>query len=291
MRSRSLSTRPRRTTRVTPPHPALSFIRVVFFAPIAPLLGTARTRTLARAATSGAVPSSNACAVTSISSSRPSACHPGCSAAHPTWNVSAVGLPVASKSCRYGSPASSSPAVALSRARSLSSSVSSNSGPPRQRRRCSSSLAALLSPPPSCSPRSARSTAARATRNSHDTPLAPLEASSGRVQRHRLDRGGNRQLNVALYRIAITQDRYHPQLPRLSRTHPRADERAAPPGGLLRQMLVDRLRRPSRPRPQPNAPALPTSVGHNQSLNQGRGRMAQPCTLAPFATARILQYA
>jgi transposase len=35
--------------------------------------------------------------------------------------------------------------------------------------------------------------------------VAPLEASSGRIQRHRLDRGGNRQLNSALYRIAITQ--------------------------------------------------------------------------------------
>jgi transposase len=40
--------------------------------------------------------------------------------------------------------------------------------------------------------------------------VAPLEASSGRAQRHRLDRGGNRQLNAALYRIAITQARYHP---------------------------------------------------------------------------------
>mgnify|MGYP003542779535 FL=1 len=40
--------------------------------------------------------------------------------------------------------------------------------------------------------------------------VAPLEASSGKHQRHRLDRGGNRQLNAALYRIAITQSRYHP---------------------------------------------------------------------------------
>jgi transposase len=37
--------------------------------------------------------------------------------------------------------------------------------------------------------------------------VAPLEASSGKSQRHRLDRGGNRQLNAALYRIAITQAR------------------------------------------------------------------------------------
>ena len=40
--------------------------------------------------------------------------------------------------------------------------------------------------------------------------VAPLEASSGKQQRHRLDRGGNRQLNCALHRIAITQARYHP---------------------------------------------------------------------------------
>src|SRR5215218_7998009 len=40
--------------------------------------------------------------------------------------------------------------------------------------------------------------------------VAPMEASSGRTRRHLLDRGGNRQLNAALYRIAITQARYHP---------------------------------------------------------------------------------
>lgn len=40
--------------------------------------------------------------------------------------------------------------------------------------------------------------------------VAPVEASSGKHQRHRLDRGGNRQLNCALHRIAITQGRVHP---------------------------------------------------------------------------------
>ena len=39
--------------------------------------------------------------------------------------------------------------------------------------------------------------------------VAPLDASSGKHQRHRLDRGGNRQLNCALHRIAITQGRMH----------------------------------------------------------------------------------
>lgn len=37
--------------------------------------------------------------------------------------------------------------------------------------------------------------------------VAPIPASSGRRQRHRLDRGGNRQLNCALHRIAVVQGR------------------------------------------------------------------------------------
>ncbi|MGZ4411642.1 MAG: IS110 family RNA-guided transposase [Gaiellaceae bacterium] len=38
---------------------------------------------------------------------------------------------------------------------------------------------------------------------------APLPASSGQRQRHRLNRNGNRQLNCALHRIAVTQARMH----------------------------------------------------------------------------------
>lgn len=40
--------------------------------------------------------------------------------------------------------------------------------------------------------------------------VAPIPASSGRRDRHRLDRGGNRQLNCALHRIAVSQGRVHP---------------------------------------------------------------------------------
>jgi transposase len=40
--------------------------------------------------------------------------------------------------------------------------------------------------------------------------VAPIPASSGNRVRHRLDRGGNRQLNCALHRIAVTQGRVHP---------------------------------------------------------------------------------
>jgi transposase len=39
--------------------------------------------------------------------------------------------------------------------------------------------------------------------------VAPVEASSGQVVRHRLNRGGDRQLNRALHTIVMTRQRYH----------------------------------------------------------------------------------
>jgi transposase len=40
--------------------------------------------------------------------------------------------------------------------------------------------------------------------------VAPIPASSGRKDRQRLNRGGDRQLNAALHRIAVAQGRHHP---------------------------------------------------------------------------------
>ena len=39
----------------------------------------------------------------------------------------------------------------------------------------------------------------------HLCGVAPIPASSGKIQRHRLNRGGNRQANSALYRIVLTR--------------------------------------------------------------------------------------
>jgi transposase len=41
--------------------------------------------------------------------------------------------------------------------------------------------------------------------------LAPIPISSGKTNRHRLDRGGNRQVNAAIHRIAVTRARCHPE--------------------------------------------------------------------------------
>jgi transposase len=40
--------------------------------------------------------------------------------------------------------------------------------------------------------------------------VAPLQASSGKTIRHRLNRGGNRQANKALYHVVITRMASHP---------------------------------------------------------------------------------
>ncbi|MCA1701512.1 MAG: transposase, partial [Actinobacteria bacterium] len=40
--------------------------------------------------------------------------------------------------------------------------------------------------------------------------IAPIRCSSGQRDRHRLHRGGDRQLNYALHVIAITRARYAP---------------------------------------------------------------------------------
>jgi transposase len=40
--------------------------------------------------------------------------------------------------------------------------------------------------------------------------VAPVPVSSGRSDRHRLDRGGNRQLNLALHRLAVNKARLDP---------------------------------------------------------------------------------
>ena len=42
----------------------------------------------------------------------------------------------------------------------------------------------------------------------HMCGVAPIAASSGKTQRHRLNRGGNRQANSALYRIMLTRMRH-----------------------------------------------------------------------------------
>jgi transposase len=64
---------------------------------------------------------------------------------------------------------------------------------------------------------------------------APLPASSGRTDRHRLNRGGDRQANAALYRIVLTRLRHDP------RTRAYVERRTA--DGLSKKEIMRCLRR------------------------------------------------
>ena len=57
--------------------------------------------------------------------------------------------------------------------------------------------------------------------------VAPIEASSGKTVRHRLNRGGNRQANTALYQIVVVRLRWHQPT---ATTLPDAPRRACPSG-------------------------------------------------------------
>lgn len=71
------------------------------------------------------------------------------------------------------------------------------------------------------------------------TGTAPLPVWSGNKERHRLSRVGNRQLNAALHRIAITQARYHPGARQLLDRRRAAGDSTAESLRILKRRLSD----------------------------------------------------
>jgi transposase len=65
--------------------------------------------------------------------------------------------------------------------------------------------------------------------------VSPIEASSGKTRRHRLNRGGDRRANAALYRIALTRARSD------QRTHDYLDRHASQ--GMTRREAIRCLKR------------------------------------------------
>ena len=65
--------------------------------------------------------------------------------------------------------------------------------------------------------------------------VAPIPASSGHTHRHRLNRGGDRQANAALYTIVISRLRWDP------RTHAYVARRTA--DGLSKKDIIRCLKR------------------------------------------------
>jgi transposase len=84
---------------------------------------------------------------------------------------------------------------------------------------------------------------------------APIPASSGRIQRHRLNRGGNRRLNRALYVVAITQARSdHPGRASMARKQRQGKTRREALRGLKRRIsdaIYRQLLADLQPHPNP----------------------------------------
>jgi transposase len=87
--------------------------------------------------------------------------------------------------------------------------------------------------------------------------VAPIPASSGKTSRHRLARGGNRQLNAALHRIAIIQIRLQgPGRDYYQRRRASGNTTAEALRALKRRLArVVFTRLPAQPTGQPTAPA------------------------------------
>jgi transposase len=99
---------------------------------------------------------------------------------------------------------------------------------------------------------------------------APIPASSGRRQRHRLNPGGDRQLNAALHRIAVCQGRHHPPaIAYLARKQAEGKTRREALRCLKRQLArtVWRLLQPGPARPAPTRKARPDRVTVNAPIH------------------------
>jgi transposase len=94
---------------------------------------------------------------------------------------------------------------------------------------------------------------------------APIPASSGRTDRHRLDRGGNRQLNCALHRLAVSKARLDPETAAyLARKQAEGKTRREALRCLKRHLTrrVWRLLQPPSPQPTTKPPTpRPAAIG------------------------------
>jgi transposase len=85
--------------------------------------------------------------------------------------------------------------------------------------------------------------------------VAPIPLTSGNTNRHRLDRGGNRQINATIHRIAVTRLRCHPATQDYiaRKTRRRQDHHGSHP-------LPQAPPRPPRLAPPPGAPPRPRNT-------------------------------
>jgi transposase len=87
---------------------------------------------------------------------------------------------------------------------------------------------------------------------------APIPASSGRTDRHRLDKGGNRQLNCALHRLAVSKGRLDPDSAAYLASKQAEGKSRREALRCLKRHLARRVWRLLQPPADPSTPALST---------------------------------
>ncbi len=113
---------------------------------------------------------------------------------------------------------------------------------------------------------------------------APIPASSGRTDRHRLDRGGNRQLNCALHRLAVSKGRLDPETAAYLARKQAEGKTRREALRCLKRHLARRVFRLLQPPPSPSpSPAAATAIGKRPPVVAKAGRMiACTTTSGPF---------
>ena len=132
---------------------------------------------------------------------------------------------------------------------------------------------------------------AGASRFSSDAKLAraagaPIPVSSGKTNRHRPDRGGNRQINATIHRIAATRLRCHPETQDYiarKRSEGKSTKEAI---RCLKRHLARRIWHPLQaPHPNRGTPPSPSISRHRSSESSSARRVAKHAPRAWKAAA------
>jgi transposase len=102
---------------------------------------------------------------------------------------------------------------------------------------------------------------------------APIPASSGRTTRHRLDRGGNRQLNCALHRLAISKARLDPETAAYLARKQAEGKTRREALRCLKRHLARRVFKLLQPSPSSTPPTPTTPIGDRPPIITKPGHM------------------
>jgi transposase len=103
--------------------------------------------------------------------------------------------------------------------------------------------------------------------------VAPVPASSGNTKRHRLDHGGNRQLNCALHRLAISKARLDPDAAAYIARKQAEGKTWREAIRCLKRHLARRVMRTLRPTPSTIRSSSLTAIGGKPPIIANRGHM------------------